>query len=85
MTLPLTIRLTIRLFGTLSLQVPGYDHKKGLIIDAPCGVTPLDVLADLQIPISHVGLISHDNRAIQQDTPLKDQMTISFFSLAGGG
>lgn len=85
MTNRLTIRLTIRLFGTLSLKVPGYDHKKGLIVDAPCGATPLDVLADLQIPILHVGLITHDNRAIQQDTLLQDRMSISFFSLVGGG
>lgn len=81
----MTIQLTVRLFGTLSLKVPDYDHKNGLIVDAPDGVTPENLLKDLQIPLSHVGLISHENHAIQRDTLLTDKMTISFFSLVCGG
>ncbi|MDA3791442.1 MAG: hypothetical protein PF503_23465 [Desulfobacula sp.] len=81
----MTIRLTVRLFGTLSLNVPDYDHEKGLIVDMSDGVTPVDLLNDLQIPLSHVGLISHENHTIQLDTPLTDKMTISFFSLVAGG
>ena len=81
----MTIRLTIRLFGTLSLQVPDYDHKKGIIVDAPDGVTPEDLLTHLQIQLSHIGLICYENQAIQRDTPLTDGMTISFFSPVYGG
>jgi len=81
----MTIRLTIRLFGTLSLRVPDYDHKKGIIVDAPDGITPGYVLSHLQIPLSHIGLISHKNQAIRRDTRLVDKMTISFFSPVYGG
>ena len=81
----MTIQLTIKLFGTLSLGVPDYDHEKGVVIDAPDGITPEGLLTDLQIIPSHVGLISYKNRAIQQDTHLSDGMVISFFSPISGG
>ncbi|MCD4677362.1 MAG: hypothetical protein K8S18_15425 [Desulfobacula sp.] len=79
------IRLTIRLFATLSLRVPDYDHKKGILVDAPYGVTPADLLKDMKIPLSHIGFISDGNKAIAQDTLLADKMTVSFFSLVSGG
>ena len=81
----MTIQLTIRLFGTLSSGIPDYNHKKGVLVDAPDDVTPEDLLKDLKIPLSHIGLISRENQAIQRDTPLADQMTIHFFSLVSGG
>ena len=81
----MTIRLTIRLFGNLSLQMPDYDHKKGIIVYAPDDVTPEDLLTHLQIQISHIGFISYENQAIQRDTRLTDGMTISFFSQVSGG
>jgi len=81
----MSIRLTIRLFGTLSLGMPDYDHKKGIVVDAPDDVTPEGLLTGLQISLSHIGLISSENQAIQRDTRLADGMTISFFSLVSGG
>ncbi|WP_300461661.1 MoaD/ThiS family protein [Desulfobacula sp.] len=81
----MTIRVTIRLFGTLSLKVPDYEHKKGLIVHLPDDATPEDLLKRLQLPPSHVGLISHENQAIQRNTRLKDGMTIGLFSPVYGG
>jgi len=80
-----TIRLAIQLFGTLSLKVLDYDHEKGIIVDVPDNITPEDLLRDMQIPLSHIGLISCENQAIQRDALLIDGMTISFFSLVSGG
>jgi hypothetical protein len=79
------IRLTIRLFGTLSSAVPDYDHKKGIVVDVPDGITPEWLLNGLQISLSNIGLISCENQVIQRNTLLTDGMTIHFFSLISGG
>ncbi len=81
----MTIQLIIKLFGTLSLKVPDYDHKTGIVMDAPDGATPEYVLSFLKISVSDVGLISHENQAIKWDTYLRDNMTISIFSPVYGG
>ncbi|MCF6248927.1 MAG: hypothetical protein L3J69_16450 [Desulfobacula sp.] len=81
----MAIQLTIHLFGTLSSKVPNYDHKKGLLVDAPDAVTPEDLLKDLKIPLTHIGFVSDGRQAIQFDTPLTDKMNVSFFSLISGG
>ncbi|NOX32676.1 MAG: MoaD/ThiS family protein [Deltaproteobacteria bacterium] len=81
----MTIRLTIRLFGTLGLKVPGYDYKKGMSVDLPDGATPEDILKDLQIPLSHIGSISNGKNSLQRDSLLTDGQTINFFPLISGG
>ena len=85
MTIKLTIRLTVRLFGILSFRMPDYNHTKGLHFEVPEGVTPEDLLNNMKIPLSHVGLISCENRSIQKDFQLADKSTISFFSPLSGG
>ena len=81
----MTIQLTIRLFGTLGLKKTDYDHKKGIMVDVPDNITPEQLLEDMHIPVSHIGLISDGNQSIQLDTLLSDKMTINFFSLVCGG
>lgn len=81
----MTIRLTIKLYGTLGLKVPDYDHLNGIQLEVPQGTTPADLLNDLQVPLSHVGLISRDGKILKPDTVLGNQMTINFFSLISGG
>lgn len=81
----MTVQLTIWLYGTLSFKVPDYNHKNGLPIEAPDDVTPEDLLEDLKIPLSHVGLISDGSQAIQLGTRLTDKMSVSFYSLISGG
>jgi len=79
------IQLTIRLFGTLSSQIPDYSHTKGFVIEVQDGVTPKKVLKRMKIPLSHIGLIIYNNKAIQYDTPLAGKANISFFSPISGG
>ena len=81
----MAVRLIVRLFGTLSMKVSDYDHKKGIIFNAPEGVTPADLLKDLQVPVSHIGFISNGTSGLQLDSRLEDQMTVHFFSLVSGG
>jgi hypothetical protein len=80
-----SIQLTIRLFGTLSLRTSDYNHTKGLLIEAPEGATPKELLRRMNISPSRIGLISCENKAIQYDTPLNDKAVVSFFSLMSGG
>ena len=79
------IRLTIRLFGTLSLRVSDYDHKKGIVVDAPAGTTSEDLVKDIKIPLSHIGFISDGKQVIRPDARLTNGMTLNFFSLVSGG
>lgn len=81
----MTIRLTIKLFGTLSARVPDYNHQTGICVDAPDDATPEDLLNDLSIPLSHIGIISDGRHFLQKDCGLNEGMTISFFSLVSGG
>ena len=79
------IQLTIRLFGTLSLKVPDYDHKRGIVVNAPDSITSEKLLKGIKIPLSHIGVISDGKQAIQRDAYLTNGMTINFFSLLSGG
>ncbi len=81
----MTMRLTIRLFGTLSSKMPGYNHEKGLHVDVADNVTPEDLAIDLKIPLNHIGLISDGNGAIKLNTQLADNMCINFYSMISGG
>lgn len=81
----MAIKVTVKLFGTLGLNRPGYNHKKGLQIDTPDKVTVEDLLYDLNIPLHHIGFISDGSQALQFDSHLKDKMNISFYSLISGG
>lgn len=81
----MTLRLTIKLFGTLSFRVPGYDHKTGIIVNAEDGTTPEEILKHLRIPMTHIGLISDGNRPLKHDDALTDGMTVHVFSLISGG
>ncbi len=79
------MQLTVRLFGTLSLRVTDYNHKTGIAIEVPDGVTPEDILKHLRIPMTHIGLISDGNRPLKHDNILTDGMTVHVFSLISGG
>jgi len=81
----MSIQLTIRLFGTLGLKVPAYDHNEGIHVDRPDGVTPEDLIKDLKIPVNHVGFISDGVKSIPLDARLTNKMNISFYSLISGG
>jgi hypothetical protein len=81
----MTVQLTVRLFGTLSLRVTDYNHKTGIPVVVPDGVTPEDILKKLQIPLSHVGVISDGHSTLKRDSLLWDGMEINFFSLISGG
>lgn len=81
----MSIKLTIWLYGTLSSKVPKYDYQEGIIVDKPDNVTPEDLLKDLKIPLTHVGLISDGTKSIPLDAPLEDNMSIKFYSLISGG
>lgn len=77
--------VTIKLFATLGLKIEDYDHKHGLMRHVPKGTTPADLLQELQIPLSHVGLISSNNKILEPDMPLSNGMSVNFFSLISGG
>ncbi len=81
----MTLKLTIRLFGTLSFRVPGYNHKTGIIVIAGDDTTPEEILKCLRIPLTHIGVISDGKHPLKRDNALTDGMTIHVFSLISGG
>lgn len=75
----------VKLFGTLSQSVPGYDSQRGLTFTLPEGATVRDLLA-------LAGLLDYEalffllrGAAPRMDEPLRDQDEILvFIPLAGG-
>jgi sulfur carrier protein ThiS len=79
------MKIRVRLFGTLSQHVSGYDHEKGLEIEMPYDADVDDLLAQLALPKSKVGLVSVDGRLVKADEKLSAGNAVHLFQPLFGG
>jgi sulfur carrier protein ThiS len=77
--------VTVKLFGTLSAGVAGYDHAHGLAVPLSEGATIGDLLAELGIAPSKRPVVALDGRIRKEDHRLSDGAQISVFQPVHGG
>ena len=56
------MKVTVKLFGTLSSGIPGYDHAHGLEVDLPEGAIVNDLMVLLEISERQKAVVAIDGR-----------------------
>jgi sulfur carrier protein ThiS len=79
------MRVRVKLYGTLSLRVPGYQHSQGIEIELPEGATVNDLLAFLKISESQGAVVAIDGRIRKVDDKIPGGVKARVFQSVGGG
>ena len=81
----MSLRLTVKLYGTLSRSFDGYDHSSGfeVIMSEPASIH--DLLVYLNLSPERLGMISMDGRLLNKKSRLKDGAQIKIFQPISGG
>jgi sulfur carrier protein ThiS len=80
------MKVTVKLYGTLSLHVPEYEPSQGIEVEIPDGVTVNDLLTHLEIiETSGVAVIAC-GRVLKRDEKMQDGSSLDVFqNIQGGG
>jgi sulfur carrier protein ThiS len=79
------MKVTVRLFGTLSQKFPGYDPVKGLEVEIPDGARVKDLLAHLGISETMGGVATVKGMILRLEDPLKDGASVHLLQAVYGG
>ncbi len=79
------MRITVKLFGTLSDLFSDYDFEKGLEVDLPEGSKVADLLARLNISDERGGTVLMDSRILPKDERLTPGSQVLIFQALNGG
>lgn len=79
------MRVTVKLFATLTHFYSGAKAGKPIEIDLPEGAIVKDLIDYFQIPIEEAHVIFINNIIIEPDTKLSDGDVIGIFPPVGGG
>lgn len=79
------MRLTVKLYGTLSRSFDEYDHLSGLDVNIPEEASILDLLDYLNLSSERLGMIYMDDKVLNKKSRLKDGAQIKIFQPISGG
>ena len=79
------MKVRVKLYGTLSAGVPGYQHLRGIEIDLPGGATVDDLLARLDIARTKRAVVAIGGRIQKADNKIPDGSQIQIFQPVHGG
>ncbi len=79
------MKVKVRLFGTLGKQFPHHDPLNGFTVEIPDNATVGELLDQLQIPKSKIGLVSVQGRLVNADKALKPNDFVRIFRPIFGG
>ncbi len=81
----MSLRLTIKLYGTLSRSFDEYDHLSGLEVNIPDEASIHDLLDYLRLSSERLGMIYMDGKLLNKKSRLKDGTQIKIFQPISGG
>jgi sulfur carrier protein ThiS len=79
------MKVRIKLYGTLSLRVPGYKHSRGIEIELAEGATVKDLLDHLKISESQGVVVTIDGRIQKAGDKIPEGVHARVFQSVGGG
>ena len=79
------MRLTVKLYGTLSRSFDEYDHLSGLKVNIPDEASIHDLLDYLNLSSERLGMIYMDGKLLNKKSQLKDGAQIKIFQPISGG
>ena len=82
---PMTVQITVKLYGTLDRWVSGYNPEAGCGVHMAAQSTVADLIDHLGIPPRSVGLVSVNGRAAKKEDVLPDRALVKVFHPIFGG
>jgi sulfur carrier protein ThiS len=79
------MKVKVRLFGTLGKKFPDHDPLSGFEIEIPADASVGDLLDQLDIPKSKIGLVSVQGRLVKAGKTLKQGDFIRIYRPIFGG
>jgi sulfur carrier protein ThiS len=79
------MKLRVKLYGTLSQQVPGYQHSQGVDVEIPEGGTAKDLLASLKISEKQGAVVVMKGQVLKTDDHIKDGVPVHVLQSLSGG
>ncbi len=79
------MKVKVRLFGTLGKKFPDHDPLNGFEIEIPKDASVSDLINQLDIPKSKIGLVSVQGRLVQAGEILKTGDYIRIYRPIFGG
>ena len=79
------MKVTVKLYGTLSAGVPGYHHLQGIEIDLSDGAAVEDLLACLDIAKSQRAVVAVDGRIQKPNHKIPGGAHVQIFQPVHGG
>ena len=79
------MKITIKLFGTLSHRFPDYRTDLGLVVELPEGSKVADLLTLLKLPESLESSVLMNGRFLTRETGLTDGSVLQIFQALYGG
>ena len=81
----MSLRLTVKLYGTLSRSFDEYDHLSGLEVNISDEASIHDLLDYLNLSSERLGMIYMDGKLLNKKSRLKDGAQIKIFQPISGG
>jgi sulfur carrier protein ThiS len=79
------MKVTVKLYGTLSRLFEGYDHSHGLQVEIHEQATVAELLTSLEISDNHETVAVMGGRVMDDNEPLSNGNVISVFQRIAGG
>ncbi len=79
------MKVKVRLFGTLGKKFPDHDPLNGFEVEIPKNASVNDLIDQLDIPKSKIGLVSVQGRLVKADKTLKQGDYIRIYRPIFGG
>lgn len=79
------MKVTVRLYGTLSQRFPGYRHSQGIEVEIPEGATVQDLLALLEVSESKGAVVIVEGRVLNADDKVPCRVPVGVFQSIRGG
>ncbi len=79
------MRVTVKLFATLTRFKSGAKFGSAFEVDLPAGSNVRNLIDELKIPIEETHVIFINNVIVEPDSNLKDGDAVGMFPQVGGG
>lgn len=79
------MKVTVKLYGTLSLHVPEYRPSQGLLVELPDGAIVKDLLSHLEVSETRGAAVIAGGRVLKADDKIQDGSSLDVFQSIQGG
>jgi sulfur carrier protein ThiS len=79
------MKVTVKLFGTLSRGFPAYDPDKGLEVEVREGANVRDLVEELKISEVKGSVVTAGGKVLHLEDPLEDGVAVHLLQAAYGG